>query len=101
MDIEGARDMAYFEVTEIVDENNTYLELPGIDWEFDMNVVNNLNKCNITFKKKELGVIVPFNLTEGVQYTEPVQNYYEEDCIEHIYKLTMLDEDWINAQVDG
>lgn len=47
-----------------------------------MNAIINLKKCNMTFEKKEPRVIVPLDLAEGVQYTEPIWDYYEEYDIE-------------------
>ena len=43
-DIEGASALADFEVIEIVDDNNPYPTLLGIDWAIDMNGVINLKK---------------------------------------------------------
>jgi len=70
VDIEGARAKANFEVFKIVDDNNLYPTFVGIDWAFDMNVVINLKKRNMTFEKKELRVIGPLYPTEGVQYSK-------------------------------
>ena len=47
-----------------------------------MNSIINLKKRIMTFEKKELRVIVPLDLAEGVRYTEPVCNYEEDDEIE-------------------
>lgn len=58
MDIEGACAIANFEVIEIVDDNNPYITLVGIYWEFDMNTTINLKKHNIKFENKDLRVIV-------------------------------------------
>jgi hypothetical protein len=44
VDIEGASALADFEVIEIVDDNNPYPALLGIDWATDMNGVINLKK---------------------------------------------------------
>jgi len=44
MDIEGGSALAYFEAIEIVDDNNPYPVLLGIDWATDMNGVINLKK---------------------------------------------------------
>jgi len=44
VDIEGASMLAEFEVIEIVDDNNPYPTLLGIDWATDMNGVINLKK---------------------------------------------------------
>lgn len=72
VDIEGVCTIADFEVIEIVDDRNPYPVLLRIDWEFDMNSVINLKKCNMTFEKKEMRFIVPLDLAKGVQYTELV-----------------------------
>lgn len=66
-----------------------------------MDAVINLKKCNMIFEKKELRVIVPLDSAEGVRYTEPFWDYYEEDDIEKIYKLTVWDKDWINPMTYG
>lgn len=65
VDIEGTCTIDDFEVIEIVDGNNPYPTLLGIDWEFDMSTVINLKKHNMTFEKKELRVIVPLDLAKG------------------------------------
>lgn len=65
MHTKGARSIVNFEVIEIVDDNNPYLALLGIDWEFDMNVLINLKKHKMTFEKKELRVIVPLDLAKN------------------------------------
>lgn len=44
VEIEGKSTLAYFEVIEIIDDNNPYLALLGIGWAFDMDAVINLKK---------------------------------------------------------
>jgi len=44
VDIEGVSMLADFKVIKIVDDNNPYLALLGIDWATDMNGVINLKK---------------------------------------------------------
>ena len=44
IDIEGESAMVNFEVIEIVDNNNPYPALLGIDWDTDMNGAINLKK---------------------------------------------------------
>ena len=51
---------------EIVDDNNPYPVLLGIDWATDMNGVINLKKHKMIFEKKSLHVVVPLYLAEGV-----------------------------------
>ena len=43
-------------------------------------------------------MIVPLDPAEGEQYIEPV---CEEEDVDHIYKLTAQDKDWINPIAEG
>jgi len=52
VDIERMSMLAYFEVIEIVDDNNPYPALLGIDSATDMNRVINLKKRKIIFEMK-------------------------------------------------
>ena len=72
MDIEGVSKLANFELIELVDDNNPYPTLLGIDWSTDMNRVINLKKCKMIFEKKSLCVLIPLDPVEGSRYTEPV-----------------------------
>ena len=54
VDIEGAIVLADLEVIEIIDDNNPYPTLLGIDWATNMNGVINLKKCKMIFEKKSL-----------------------------------------------
>jgi len=89
MDIEGASALADFEVIEIVDDNNPYPALLGIDWANDMNKVINIKKWKMIFEKKSLCIIVPLDLAEGSRYTEPIRNYENDDNLDCIYKMTV------------
>jgi len=51
VDIKGAGTQTDFEVIEIVNDNNPYLALLGIDWATDMNGVINLKKRKMIFEK--------------------------------------------------
>jgi len=72
IDIEGTSALADFEVIEIMDDNNPYPALLGIDWATDMNGIINLKKRKMIFEKKSLHVIVPLDPTKGSFYTELV-----------------------------
>ena len=69
MEIEGESALVDFEVIEIVDDNNPYPALLGIDWATDMNEVINLNKCKMIFENKSLHVVVLLDPAEGSRYT--------------------------------
>jgi len=55
-----------FEVIEVVEDNNPYPALLGIDWATDMNGVINLKKHKMIFENKSLRVVVPLDLAVGV-----------------------------------
>ena len=57
--------LTYFEVLEIVDDNNPYTTLLGIDWDFNVNAIINLKKQSMVLEKNDLRVVVPLDLTEG------------------------------------
>lgn len=86
MDIEGASELVDFEVIEIVDDNDPYPELVGIDWATHMNRVINLKKHKMIFEKKSLGVVIPLDPAEGSRYTKPVHDYENDDDLDCIYK---------------
>ena len=71
--------LANFEVIEIVDDNNPYPTLLGIDWAVDMNGVINLKKLIMSFERKSLCVIVLLDPAEILHDIEPVRNYEESD----------------------
>jgi len=64
VDIEGVSTQTDFKVIEIVDDNNPYPALLGIDWATDMNGVINLKRRKMIFKKKSLRLIVPLDPAE-------------------------------------
>ena len=57
-----------------------------------------MKKRSMVFEREGTRVIVPSDPTEGERYTELV---HEDEEVDHIYKLTMRDEDWINPINDG
>lgn len=102
MNIEGVSALANFEVIEIMDDSNSYPVLLGINWAIDMNGGIKLKKCNMSFEKKLLRVIVPLDPIKGVRYTEPVRDYVENnDDLDQIYKIKTRDDDWINPTTNG
>ena len=98
VDITGVRVLADFEIIEIVEEADPYPVLLGLDWAIDMGCVINLKKRSMVFENKGTCVIVPLDPTEGARYIEPA---YEEEEIDHIYKLTARDEDRVNPTNEG
>ena len=70
VDIYGVRSLADFEVIEIIDDNNPFPTLLGIDWAFDNLVVINLKKKQMTFQGHNIQIITPLDPTQGPRYTE-------------------------------
>lgn len=101
MDIEGASALADFEVIEIVDDNNPYLALLGIDWATHMNGMINLKKRKMIFEKKSLHIVVPLDSAKESRYVEPVHDYESDDDLDYIYKITAQEQDWVNPTADG
>jgi len=88
VDIEGASALVDFEVIEIVDDDNPYPALLGIDWATDMNGVINLKKWKMIFEKKLLHVVLNLDPVEGPRYIELVCDYESDDELDQIYKIT-------------
>jgi len=88
VDIEGASALVDFEVIEIVDDDNPYPALLGIDWATDMNGVINLKKWKMIFEKKLLHVVLNLDPAEGPCYIELVRDYESDDELDQIYKIT-------------
>ena len=56
-----------------------------------------LKRMSMIFENNGTWVIVPLDLTEGEINIEPI---HKGDDVDHIYKLTTWDEDWINPTAD-
>lgn len=83
---------------EIVDDNNPYSSLLGIEWDFDNNAIINLKKRQISFEDGTHRVTAPIDPLEGRRYVEPVK--YEVD-LDNIYNLTSNKEDYVDLKSDG
>lgn len=101
VNIEGVSMQEYFEVIEIVNDNNPYLVLLGIEWATDMNIVINLKRCKMIFEKKSLRVVVLLDLAKGARYTEPLCDNNSDDDLDCIYKITTREEYCVNPIING
>ena len=90
-DIEGASALVDFEVIEIVDDNNPYPALLGIDWATNMNGVINIKKHKMIFEKTSLRIVVPLDPAEGSCYIDSVCDCESNDDPDCIYKITTWD----------
>ena len=55
----------------------------------------------MSFERKSLCIVVPLDPVEGPCYTKPVCDYESDDALDHIYKIIVRDQDWVNLEVDG
>ena len=85
VDIVGVKVRTDYEVIQIVDDENPYLALLGLDWAIDMGGIINLKWRSMIFENNGTQVIVPLDPAKGERYTELV---CEGDNVDHIYKLT-------------
>ena len=63
--IDGVSTLTEFEVIEIIDDNNPYPALLGIEWAMENAAVINLKKRHMTFEGKGLRFIVPLAPYQG------------------------------------
>ena len=100
VDIDGICTVADFEVIEIIDDNNPYPALLGIQFAMKNAAVINLKKRQMTFEGKELRVIVLLDPSQGERYTEPIRDEYQH-VLDHIYNITMKEEDYVDITAEG
>jgi len=98
VDIVGVRVQADFEVIQTVEDADPYPALLGLDYAIDMGGIINLKKISMIFENNGIRVIVPLDPAEGERYTETVRRSEEVD---HLYKIFVQDEDWINPTAGG
>ena len=100
-DVEGLHTFAYFEFINIVGDMNPYPTLLGIDWAIDNHTIINFKKMILSFKDEEMRVVSPIDPFEGQRYVEPVYNEGQGDCLDQIYNVTAMQEDYTNPTVNG
>jgi len=98
VDLDGVRSTTDFEVIEIIDDNNPYPSLLGIEWAFDYNAIINLKKKKMIFEDGETRVITPIDPSDGRRYIEPVKEGIDLDSI---YNLTSREKDHVDPTTDG
>jgi hypothetical protein len=54
-----------------VDGTTPYLELLGLDWEFETEAIINLKMIKLTFDSGEYKFIAPLDPSEGERFVEP------------------------------
>jgi hypothetical protein len=69
MDLDGVRNLADFEVIEIIDDNTPYPVLLGINWAFENQAIINLKKKTMSIEGNGIRVIGPLDPALGPSYT--------------------------------
>ena len=85
VNLEGVRNLADFEVIEIIDDSTPYPALLGIDWAFENQAIINLKKKTMSFEGNEIQVIGPLDLALGPRYTKLVMAEEEAHNIDAVY----------------
>ena len=98
VDVARVKVLADFEVIEIMEDMDPCPTLLGIDWAINVGGVINLRKRSMVFEKNGTCVIVPLDPAEGARHTEPT---YEDEELDHIYRITTQDEDQDNPATGG
>ena len=101
VEIDGVWSLTDFEVIEIIDDSNSFPTLLGIDWAFDNLAVINLKKKQMTFEGHNIRIIAPLDPSMGPHYSEPIHAEEEEREIDDFYKMTTMQDDYINPTIDG
>ncbi len=87
VDIDGIRTTTDIEVIEIIDDNNPYPTLLGIDWEFDHLAIINLKKRWMIFEGNDIRVIAPLDPLERGRCNEPMKEEYDLQDIDTINNM--------------
>jgi len=87
---------ADFEIVEIVDDTNPYLDLLGIEWDINNQAIINLKIRQMVFYGGDIRVIAPLDHIQGRTYVKHIKEDYENKELENIYKMTSRMEDYIN-----
>lgn len=90
-----------FEVIKIVDEEDPYPTLLGIDWAFDNSSMIDLKRRPMAFEVDTLRLITPLGPREGAKYTKLVREDVDSEDIGELYNITTRGEGYVNPTVDG
>jgi len=61
VNIDGVNNVEYFEVIEIMDDNQLYPTLMGLEWAFDNRGIINLKRREMIFEVGDLKVTIPLD----------------------------------------
>ena len=100
VDLDGLRNLADFEVIEIIDDSMSYPTLLGIDWEFDNQAIINLKRKTMPFKGNGIRVIGQLDLALGPRYTKLITAEEEACNIDVVYQSTTMQGDYVKPNND-
>ena len=101
INLDGVHSLVDFEVIEIIYDSASYPTLLGVDWAFENQAIINLKKKTMSFEGNGIRVIGPLDPALGPRYTELV-TVEEEACnIDVVYKMTVVQADYVNPTADG
>jgi hypothetical protein len=96
VNIDGVCIIVEFEVNDIIDNNQPYPYLLGLDWSFENHVIINLKKREMIFQGRGLKVTAPLNPMEARRYMDPTRKE-----IDNLYNMTMHMDEYVNPIADG
>jgi hypothetical protein len=97
IDVAVVKNVANFEVIEIMGDKDPYHALLGINWAYENYALIDLKKDTMTFEADEIKVVQPLEPYVGPQYMEPMDNNMEEENLDQLYTVTIeTREDYIN-----
>jgi hypothetical protein len=97
MNMDGVLSVEDFEVIEIVDENQPYPVLMGLEWDYDNHVIINLKRREMIFEVGDLKFIAPLDPTKGKRYLEPARG----NGIDNLSNMTVWMDDYVNPTANG
>jgi hypothetical protein len=96
VNIDGVRNVAYFEFIKVVDDNQPYQMLMGIEWAFDNQAIINMKRRENIFEVGEMKITTPLDPKEGRRYIESMKG----DEIDNLYNMTVRMEEYLNPIAD-
>jgi len=97
MKIDGVHNVEYFEVIEIVDENQPYPTLMGMEWDFYNHAIIKLKRREMIFEVEYLKVTAPLDPSEGKRYIEPTRR----NDIDNLYNMMTRMDDYVKTTAYG
>jgi hypothetical protein len=101
MDLYGLCTTTDFEVMDIVDESIPFPTLLGIDWVFDNHAIINLKTRKMIFEAGNFRLVSPLDPSDCEMYVEPMPDSVLGDDVNHLYRTTIREKNYVNPTIDG